>query len=569
MRIESSSNMSHDVTEENQQGSASPPFGAVRTAPMRDAMLMQLPRRGDAMAHTTTPQSESRAKSKRTLEATSDVLGSSTAKRSRIDPPSGFGTTLVPRVQSAQFQPSRPQAGIAMSDPPKVIRRNLTAEIVHQILAERAAGMRSREVAQVLRISRASAVEWSSQAYWESERLAERLARMGDYASFREKLTVLAKGLGLTTGDLPPPAESGKLMDASGLTKALREVIKIQARGGTGRGKGRNVMDMAGQAAGCSGIKYWLKTDGALRTSVSAVARLIGYREQREELRRLFASLGHMQTAESLPEPGENESIKKITTASLVEALTMLAANRGMLLSKISITLGLDSKLLREYGIRNDGSFRDFDMLQKLPDYAQHREALSAALLALDHSEQANGLPSATIDATRLLQSLRSDFDQFASAVMAMQRNSMLSAPDAALQAGVPPAALAAMIERGGIMRERGAIHAVLTRFHGYLARGIDDELDRLHALVLGKTPMTAPATAMAAKVFPRQAREPEKVFIVPSSTADPGVGMPNRLKILYADNPDLVAEPSVLSQKFADKIARYLRVCRQPILSM
>jgi len=143
MRIESSSAISHDAAVEEKRESASSPSGTTCAVPMPDSILAQLPRRADA-ATPTLPRSDLRAKGKRVLEASSEGLGNSTAKRSRLDPPSGSRAASVKCAKSALFQSSSHQAGIVISDAPKASRNNLTAEIAYQILVSVSEGKLTR-----------------------------------------------------------------------------------------------------------------------------------------------------------------------------------------------------------------------------------------------------------------------------------------------------------------------------------------------------------------------------------------------------------------------------------------
>jgi hypothetical protein len=429
--------------------------------------------------------------------------------------------------------------------------------MVHTILRERSQGEPPGSVVQAHSIALTTVNTWISAKRWRSDNLPARLAKLADYEAYRERLDMLAKQLGLMTEDLPPPAKPKMMMDAAKLKASLELLIEKQAIRGIGHGKGPNLLESVGKEAGCS-IWHWLKADGALRKPPGAVARLAGYAELREELQELFARMGHLQTAQSLPESGA-DSVGKMTTALLVDALTAIAKDGTVSLRRIGADLRLDAVLLATYVARDDASLRNIGIVQKLPDYGQNREALSAALKALGHGEQADGLPHAHIDAATFLSTLRSSLDRFAVAMDAMRCDPTLSAHDAASRANVPSAAFCAVIGADGAMRERSEVHSLLTGLKPYLAPGIDDQIDRLRAVAFGEAPASAPAVRMAAVQFPKHGSIPAKVFIVRSTTKDPGPGTQNRLKNLYADNPDLVREPRSYETDRPRQVLRWL----------
>ena len=441
----------------------------------------------------------------------------------------------------------------------------MTAERVHTILQERARGTPNGVVVRAHSIALSTINTWISAKKWRSNNLATRLTKLADYEAYRERLDVLAKRLVLTTEDLPPPVKPTMKMDAAKLKAALELMMEKQAIRGSGHGKGPNILEMVGEETGTS-IWHWLKANGALRKAPSAVARLDGYAELREELQELFARMGHLQTAQSLPESGEN-SLKKMTTALLVDVLTEIAKDRTVPLHQISPRFGFAPDLLATYIVRGDASLREIGMVQKLPDYGQNREALCAALKALGHGEQANGLPLAQIDAGTFLKTLRSSLNRFATAIDAMRSDLTLSAHEAASRAKLPSAAFCAVIGAGGAMRERQAVDALLTGFKPYLVTGISDQLDRLRTVALGKAPASVAATRMATLEFPRRGSIPAKIFIVGETTGDPGPGTLNRLKNIYANNPELVEEPRSFETDRPKQVLRWLATILKELL--
>ncbi|MBK3786106.1 hypothetical protein G3A43_38475 [Paraburkholderia aspalathi] len=369
---------------------------------------------------------------------------------------------------------------------------------------------------------------------------------MPDYPLFRDRLNVLARALRLTAENLPQPSAGPQAMDAPALKAMLQTLIGHGAKRGTARGKNAGLLGIVAQKSGYkeSTIAGWLSVvDGSLKRPAAAVARLPGYAQARDDLQQLFTRLGHVETAASLPVSGEG-TIQKMTAALLVDVLRAFPASGKAQLWKIGAAVGVDASCLALHVVPADGSLHDIGAVQRMPDYAQHREALADALTALGQHAQADALPLPLVDAGQFLQVLRRDLARIVAAMNALRSTPAVSPREAAMQADVHPEAFTAVIGDGGVVRERTAVCALLTHFHGFLIPGVEEQLDRLQETSLGKPVAAMPGPAMKRMKLPAQGTIPAKVFIVRSSTGDPGVRKANRLEKIYANNPDQVREP-------------------------
>ncbi|WP_124800692.1 hypothetical protein [Paraburkholderia phosphatilytica] len=515
------------VAEQSATPSAS---GTRRTAPPLAGPLAQLPQRRSEQARASIDS------------------GKPENKRARADQSSPVSTGDAPL--------KRPRTG-TLAGPLQGSRQSVTAAMVYTILLNRARNVRPADIVRAHSIALSTVNMWVSEKRWRSDNLVGRLAKLPDYETYRTSLDELAKQLVLTADDLPPPAKPRQKMDAAKLKTALELLIDKQAIRGAGYGKGPNVLEMVGDEVGCQ-IWHWLKADGGLRKPEGAVARLAGYDDLKDDLRDLFRRMGHVETAQRLPQTGEN-SVIRVSTRLLADALSMLAADRAKPLREIGAALRVETSLLANYIGREDGKLRDVSGVQKLPDYGENREALAGALSLLGHTAQADNLPLAPVDAVGFLKTLRTSLVQFATAIAAMRSNPTLSTHEAANGAGLPPAALSAVVGPDGVMRERAKIHALLKGLKPYLVPGIDEQLDRLEAGAEGHPLASASAPLMATIEFPARGSIPAKVFVVRSTTRDPGSGTLNRLQNIYADNPELVRAPRSFDSERPRQVLRWL----------
>lgn len=462
--------------------------------------------------------------------------------------PSGAALPASPDVQSSKRPrlDERPAANAAPSPLPKGTRQQATADTVHKILLERSGGASTWDIVRATSIGEGTVSRWINPKRWQSGELPASLSRMADYGALRDPLDALVKQMDLMSGDLPPPAAKIKArVDANTLKAALELMLQKRSDNIIGRGRAPGTVSIVAKSLGIERrtLGEWLRADGSLNKPAGSLARLDGYLEVRGELQALLARLGHAEAAASLRVSAEN-SVQKMTAALLVDALKAVASDRKASFVKIGATLGVLDSLIGKYVTSGKGSLRDLALVQKLPDYGQHREALAAALEALEHHEQASSLPPPTVDAAKFLQILRGDLPRIVDGMNAMRSNPGLSPYEAAIGANVFPAAFSAVIGRGGALRARSDIDAVLTRFNAYLTQGINEQLERLSEAAQGKQSNSAAVSAMTRLEMPARGSIPAKVFVVRGSTGDPGPKAKNRLEKIYANNPDLVRKP-------------------------
>jgi hypothetical protein len=96
-------------------------------------------------------------------------------------------------------------------------------------------------------------------------------------------------------------------------------------------------------------------------------------------------------------------------------------------------------------GLRGQG-----DDLVELPDYAQRRDSIAAALRAMGQHAQADSLPRPRVmPAADFLKTLRGRRAQVGAAIERMREDPTLLPRDAALRVGMPPEAFSLAIDRG------------------------------------------------------------------------------------------------------------------------
>lgn len=565
------------------------PKGA-RAAPAGSGALAPLSVRRSPSA-TGSSQSSGDAKGKRPLGPSSALVAPApAAKRLRL-------ASAAPGVKTPKSEPldepenaSAPAAGQPAQPRAKLTkgsRQNTTADTVYRILLERSGGGSTSAIARAVSVPDGTVGRWINAKRWQSGELQGTLANMPDYEQHRDSIDTLAKAMGLITEDLPPAAEKQRgQVTAPLLKEALELMLAKRGEGLVGRGR---TPGLVSAVAGLLKVDRrtlatWLNPDGSPAKPLDALERLNGFEEVRGDLRTLFAAHGHQQVADSLLAPGDGVT-HKMTTALLVDILRKIETDGAGSSGKIAGALGLQPSLIRKYISTDDTSLRAPLLVRMMPDYAQHREALAAALSAHGHDEQAATLPLPFVDAEWLLNALRDDMPRFVVAMKALQSDPTLSPRDAAEQADLLPEAVMAVMDAGGVLRGRDEVHDTLSRLGKHLMPGLGEELARLRAVALGKAPVDAAPREMARFELPARGTIAGKAFVVRPSTGDPGPKAKNRLEKIYANNADLVSLPrsyaterprqmlrwlsTVLKGRFADarEIQCYFHVATQQIV--
>jgi hypothetical protein len=547
-----------NATSPNDVSPEAAPNAAARTGALAPLSARRSP------SASASPQPRGDAKGKRPLVPSADVALGAAAKRVR--PASATTDTETPANErpddrAGALKPATGQIAQTSAGLVKGSRQNTTADMVYRILLERSRGGSTSVIARAVRVPDGTVGRWINAKRWQSGEVQGPLSHMPDYAQHRDAIDTLVKAMHLTSEDLPPPAAKQRTQMTAPLLKAALELM-LAKQGESLIGRGRTP-GMVSAVAGPLGIERrtlgaWIAQDGTPAKPLDAFARLPDYEEVRGDLQSLFARLGHRQVADSLPAPSDSGT-HKMTAALLVDVLRTIEQERGASSGAIGAALGMQPSLIRKYVSLERADLHDPDLVRNMPDYAQHREALAAALVALGQEQQARALPLPLVDAEQLLKALRNGMPRFVDAMKAMQSNPTLSSHEAAIQADVLPEALIAVMEGGGVLRQRSDVHETLSRFGSHLAPGIDEELGRLRAIASGKTPLAAVPREMARFELPARGSIPGKVFIVRPSTGDPGPKAKNRLEKIYANNDDLVRLPRSYETERPRQMLRWL----------
>lgn len=568
MRIGSgSSGSAHPANAPAPAGKATSPDSgsseAATNAGARTGALAQLSSRGSPAANAP-PQPRGDVKGKRPLSASADVAQTTAAKRLRpasapTDAETPANEPLGGRaggLKSAAGQTAQTSAG-----PVKGSRQSTTADMVYRILLERSRGGSTSVVARAAGVPDGTVSRWINAKRWQSDELPGALSNMQDYAKHRDAIDKLAKAMQLTSEDLPPPAAKQRgQMTAPLLKAALESMLAKQGEPLLGRGRTPGILSAVAQPLGIDRrtLGAWITKDGTPAKPLDAFARLPDYEQVRSDLQSLFVRLGHREVAESLRAP-DDSGVHKMTVALLVDVLRTFEQEPASSAGAIAAALGVQAPLIRKYVSLERVDLHEPELVRNMPDYAEHREALAAALVALGQEQQARALPLPLVDAEQLLKTLRNGMPRFVDAMKAMQDNPTLLPREAAIQADVPPEALMAVMDAGGVLRERSDVHETLSRLGSHLVPGIDEELARLRAIASGKTQLAAAPREMARFELPARGSIPAKVFIVRPSTGDPGPKAKNRLEKIYANNEELVRLPRSYETERPRQMLRWL----------
>jgi hypothetical protein len=417
----------------------------------------------------------------------------------------------------------------------------MSAEIALQLLRAHVDGVSARVNADRLNVSRGTANKWLAAGRWQAEKLATRLSKMPDYAQFRSALEPLVASLGLHAGALPePPERSRAKMDAHVLKSALEALVAHRERTG---GRGRNLSQPAltehlrqqGFQVSMWTLADWLTADGRLKTAPASVANLPGFADEGDAILLALSALGHDDLASEVADavPGE---LQAVSARDITAALQALAESPQQGLSKACLDEGLPVSITKYFS--TSGRPRDgVETVAALPDFAEHREAIVAALRSLGHDADAASLPGVAMPLRDAHDQLSRQFDGVMQAFAMMRSQPPLSLLDAAHVAGIPAQLLAVLATPHGALQDRAAIEGRITGDHALMRPAMAGMLDRLQA-ELAYGPAQAPGAApMKPLRLQGAGRAPDRTLIVLPDSHDPGARAVERLRqIFYAD---------------------------------
>jgi hypothetical protein len=421
----------------------------------------------------------------------------------------------------------------------------MTAETVCRLLEAHAKGVPVRVNAETLDVPRPTVNKWIAPGRWQSEDLARRLSKMPDYPAFRESLTAVATALQLHAGALPAPERPRVTMDAGLFKSALQALAAHKAASG-GRGPALTQAALAstlhshGAEISVWTLADWLSADGRPKRAATAVANLPGFEQERAAILQALSDLGHAESAVAIAQASP-AALGDLRVGDLAAALTELARTPARGLPAICLERGMSVASSRYF--TSDGRPRgNLQSLAVLPDFADHRADIVAALAALGHGAEAASLPVASMPLRDVHDQLGRDFHRVTRAITDLRAQPTTSLADAARAAGIAPQLLAVLVQPGGELHERAAIDARIVGQHALLGPALAGMLDRLEAAL---APDGAPAPgAMKTIRIDGAGRAPDKILVVQRDSVDPGGAMSDRLRRIFLDNPGAVRAP-------------------------
>ena len=296
------------------------------------------------------------------------------------------------------------------------------------------------------------------------------------------------------------PVPAGRAMrDAWQLKQALEVAVANKRRGGdllAGADKASGVPDKE--------LRRWLDPDGALLLTPGALLKLKGYYDLRDDFEILFTDLGQPDSVAKLP--GE------LTAEMTLRMVQARKAQPDAPTSKLARMSGLHPEVAKRYFDVSHETFlkASNERLRRMPDYAEHRTAIQAALVAIGNAERADRLPVPETAAETFLRELEERLYQVRMAVTQMRRDPSLSATRAVRLVNAwpeMPALLGRLVLPGGQLRAAEEI-----------ARGLPGFEEKLLPLLQQLLGRLAPGTGggeMTEELMPAKGLAPGKVFIV------------------------------------------------------
>jgi len=424
----------------------------------------------------------------------------------------------------------------------------MSAGIACQLLSAHAHGDSVREIAENLNLPRPTVNKWVAPGRWQAENLATRLSKMPDYAQFRSALEPLVASLGLHAGALPEPPDRGRAkMDAQVLRCALEALVAHRERtGGRGRALSQPALTESLRSQGLQVSMWtladWLTADGRPKRAASAVANLPGFEDESDAILHALTALGHEDFATGISE-AEPGKLKAVHASDVAAALQALAESPGQGLSRACLELGLPVSITKYFN--TTGRPRaGVETVAALPDFAEHRDAIVAALGRLGHESEAASLPAAIMPLREAHDQLSRQFDAVVQAIGTMRSRPPLPLVDAARAAGLSPQLLAVLARPDGALQERPTIEESITGDNALLRSAIAGMLGRLEA-TLDAGPSHPPAAApLKAMLLQGGGRAPDRTLIVHANSLDLGANVTRRLRQIFDADPVAVRGP-------------------------
>jgi hypothetical protein len=351
-------------------------------------------------------------------------------------------------------------------------------------------------------------------------------------------------------------------MDARLLKQALQALVAHRESTG-GRGPGLTQAALAGMLSRHGSqvslwtLADWLSADGRPKRAPSAVANLPGFAQEGDAILEALSALGHHDLAADLVDAAPGAP-KEVRARDVVTALQALAESPSQGLPKACLDLGF-SVAISKYFTSAGRPRTNVETVAALPDFAEHRDALVAALVALGHEADAAALPAPSMPLREAHDQLSRGFDAVVQAVTAMRSQPSLSLVDAARAAGISPQLLGVLAGPDGSLRERASIDDRITGDHGLIRPALSAMLDRLE-ITLAAGPSQAPPSAPL-KVIRLEGggRAPDRSLIVHTDSLDVGPNITGRLRQLFKPDPSAVRGPRSYAEERPRQALRWL----------
>jgi hypothetical protein len=439
----------------------------------------------------------------------------------------------------------------------------MTAELAFRLLTAHADHVPVRDIGPSLGLPRPTVNKWIAAGRWQAENLATRLSKMPDYPEFRERLGPIVARLGLHVGELPAPPESARVtMDAALLRQAMQTILAQRNQPG-GRGQPLTQAALAstlrrhGAQVSLWTVSDWLTPDGRPKRAASAVANLRGFEQEREAIFETLAGLGHgdMVTDIENATPG---ALGEVRASDLAAALTTLAASPHKGLPLVCLEMGMSVAAARYFTSAGQPRGKP-ETLAALPDFADYREAIAAALTSLGHAADAASLPAVAMPLRDAHDLLSRDFHRVVRALNATRADPPVALADAAREAGISPQLLAILARPEGGLQDRAAIEAQVIGHHDMMRPALAGMLARLETVLAADPAQPVAPAAMKTIRLEGAGIAPDKTLIVHADSLDLGSNITRRLRQIFQADPLAVREPRSYADQRPGQALRWL----------
>ena len=435
----------------------------------------------------------------------------------------------------------------------QLAQSTVSAEQVFNAMSARAADPKSACTPSMKR--------WLSASTWKRTDLGGRLSKYADYPAWRERIELVAKRIGLLEPGqaLPQPAAKARTgFDAHMLVSVLRQIQQRQHATAAGRLDDPSLAQPLFLAAGTTKgmVANWVRAaDGKLHKPPSSIAKLPGYGEVHEEIRRLQAELGHAEAAAALP--AERGAVLQVGAGLVARMLTAAADNAGTSRRDVASAAGVTAGTLLTY-IAPDGGLNDPGKVAAMPDYALHADSIRAALQRLGRTDQAAAMPAAATEAVadaaageqaqlparQFLDRAGGHLDKIVAAAELLRANPELTMREATQQAGAWRAAVRVFFDARGALRDAESVERALSGVGAGVKTRLHDLMARLSQRLAPRAAVLEGEAAMKTLRLDAAGYGADRVLVVGRHTVDPGLNARGRRASIYAQNPTLVHGP-------------------------